>query len=244
MKITWKPMLTNAVSTNIEEFVITNSNDEKLLGIKTDNKLLFENHASSLCKKTSQKLHALARIVNNMDLSKRKCLIKAFVTSQFNYCPLIWMFHSRELNKRINSIHERALRLVYQDNSLSFAELLQKDNSVTIHQRNLQVHATEIFKLKNRLAPEIMKEIFEIQNPAYNFRSEATYFNRENVRWCAVSADFLGDSSKGISSPKGISSLGNWVKFIFFCAVVATIFCICYYVCYLFIYYYCYYYYY
>ena len=127
-------MLTNAVSTNIEEFVITNSNDEKLLGIKTDNKLLFENHASSLCKKTSQKLHALARIVNNMDLSKRKCLIKAFVTSQFNYCPLIWMFHSRELNKRINSIHERALRLVYQDNSLSFAELLEKDNSVTIHQ--------------------------------------------------------------------------------------------------------------
>ena len=127
-------MLTNAVSTNIEEFVITNSNDEKLLGIKTDNKLLFENHASSLCKKTSQKLHALARIVNNMDLSKRKCLIKAFVTSQFNYCPLIWMFYSRELNKRTNSIRERALRLVYQDNSLSFAELLEKDNSVTIHQ--------------------------------------------------------------------------------------------------------------
>ena len=84
-----------------------------------------------------------------------------------------------------------------------------------IHQRNLQVHATEVFKLKNRLAPEIMKKVFEIQNPAYNFRSEATYFNRENVRWCAVSADFLGDSSKGISSPKGISSLGNWVKFFF-----------------------------
>ena len=127
-------MLTNAVSTNIEEFVINNSNDENLLGIKIDNKLWFENHASSLCKKASQKLHALARIANNMDLSKRKCLIKAFVTSQFNYCPLIWMFYSRELNKRTNSIRERALRLVYQDNSLSFAELLEKDNSVTIHQ--------------------------------------------------------------------------------------------------------------
>ena len=111
-------MLTNAVSTNIEEFVISNSNDEKLLGIKIDNKLSFESHASFVCKKASQKLHALARIVNNMDLGKRKCLIKAFVTSQFNYCPLIWMFHNRELNKRINSIHERALRLVYQDNSL------------------------------------------------------------------------------------------------------------------------------
>ena len=72
--------------------------------------------------------------------------------------------------------------MIYQDNSLSFAKLLEKDNFVTIHQRNLQVLAKEIFKLKNGLAPEIMKEVFEIQNPAYNFRSEATHFKRENVK--------------------------------------------------------------
>ena len=117
-----------------------------------------------------------------MDLSKRKSLIKAFITSQFNYCPSIWMFHSRELNNPINRIHERALRLVYQDNSLSFAKLLEKDSSVTINQRNLQVLATEIFKLKNGLVPEIMKVVFEIQNPAYNFRSEATHFKTENIK--------------------------------------------------------------
>ena len=127
----------SAVSANIQELVINNSNEEKLLGIKIDTKLSFENHVSYLCKKASQKLHALARIVNYMDLSRRKCLMKAFVTSEFNYCPLSWIFHSRELNNRINRIHERALRLVYQDNSLSFAEVLEKDNSVTIHQRNL-----------------------------------------------------------------------------------------------------------
>ena len=79
------------------------------------------------------------------------------------------MFHSRKLNNRINRIHDRALRLIYQDNSLSFAELLEKDISVTIHQRNLQVLATEIFKLKNGLSPEIMKELFEMQNPSYDF---------------------------------------------------------------------------
>ena len=92
------------------------------------------------------------------------------------------MFHSRELNNRINRIHERALRLVYQDNSLSFAELPEKDNSVAIHQRNLQVLPTRIFKLKNGLFPEIMKEVFEIQNTAYNFCAEATHFKRENVK--------------------------------------------------------------
>ena len=172
----------SAVSANIGEFVINNSNEEKLLGIKIDTKLWLENYASSLCKKTRQKLHALARTVNYMNLSKRKSLMKAFVTSQFNYCPLIWTFHSRELNNRINRIHERALRLVYLDNNLPFAELLEEDNSVTIHQRSLQVFTTEIFKLKSGLAPEIMKEVFEKQNPAYNFRSEATHFKRENVK--------------------------------------------------------------
>ena len=105
--------------------------------MKIGTKLSFENHVSYLCKKANQKLHALARIANYMDVSKRKCLMKVFVTSQFNYCLLIWIFHSRELNNRINRIHEQALKLVYQDNSLSFAEVLEKDNSVTIHQRNL-----------------------------------------------------------------------------------------------------------
>ena len=60
---------------------------------------------SSLCKKASQRLHALTRIVTYMNLSKRKALIKTFVTFQLNYCQLVWMFHSRKLNHRINSIH-------------------------------------------------------------------------------------------------------------------------------------------
>ena len=148
-------------SVNINGFQITNCTEEKLLGIKFDCKLSFKNHVSSLFKKASQKLHALTRIVNYMSLSKRKAPMKTFVISQFSYCSLVWMFHSRKLNHRINSIHERALRVTYQDYQSTFLQLLQKDNSVAIHQRNLQVLATEIFKAKNDLSPEIMKEVFE-----------------------------------------------------------------------------------
>ena len=101
------------VTAKIGEFDVKNSR-EKLLGVKIDSKLSFENHVSSLCKKASQKLHALARVVNFMDLAKRKSLMKAFITSQFNYCPLIWMFHSRQLNNQINKIQKRTLRLVYK----------------------------------------------------------------------------------------------------------------------------------
>ena len=137
------------VKAKIGELDVKDSREVKLLGVKIDGKLSFENHVSSLCKKASQKLHALARVVNFMDLAKRKSLMKAFITSQFNYCPLIWMFHSRQLNNRINKIQERALRLVYKDNKLTFDDLLKLDNSVTIHQRNLQILATEIFKVNN-----------------------------------------------------------------------------------------------
>ena len=92
------------------------------------------------------------------------------------------MFHCRKLNHRINSIHERALRVTYQDYQSTFLQLLQKDNSVTIHQRNLQVLATEIFKAKNDLSPEIMKEVFELKEPSYSLRSKGNYFVRGNVK--------------------------------------------------------------
>ena len=86
------------VTAKIGEFDVKNSREEKLLGVKIDSKLSFEIHVSSLSKKASQKLLALARVVNFMDLAKCKSLTKAFITFQFNYCPLIWVFHSRQLN--------------------------------------------------------------------------------------------------------------------------------------------------
>ena len=93
------------VTAKTGKFDVKNSRKEKILGIKIDTKLSFENHVSSLWKKANQKLHALARVVNFMDLTQRKSLMKAFITSQFNYCSLIWMFHSRPLNNRINKVH-------------------------------------------------------------------------------------------------------------------------------------------
>ena len=58
--------------------------------------------------------------------------MKAFIASKFGYCPLVWMFHSRKLYGRVNKLHERTLRIVYQDYASSFTELLEKDNSSTI----------------------------------------------------------------------------------------------------------------
>ena len=79
-----------------------------------------------------------------MDQEKLKTVMNAFILPQFSYCPVIWMFHDRNVNNEINKIHERALRIAFKDTSSNFEELLIKAASVTIHQRNLQLLATEI----------------------------------------------------------------------------------------------------
>ena len=107
-----------------------------------------------------------------MDFRKRRLLVNAFFSSQFNYCPLIWMCHNRMLNNRIKRLHERCLRIIYNDKHTSFEELLEKDKSVSIHQKNLQVLATEIFKIYWETSPEITQDIFSIRKQGhYNLRN-------------------------------------------------------------------------
>ena len=86
-----------------------------------------------------------------MDASKKRTIMKDFITSHFSYCPLVWMFHSRELNNKTNRIHERSLRLVYSDKTSTFQELLDKDKFVFVHNKYLQVLPTEFYKTVNGL---------------------------------------------------------------------------------------------
>ena len=89
------------------------------------------------------------------------------------------MFHSRRLNNKINSIHERALRITYQDDTSTFQELLNKDNSVSIHHRNLQVLATKMFKIHRDLSPEILRETLASKTSSYNLRRNGTFEKRK-----------------------------------------------------------------
>ena len=101
--------------------------------------------------------------------------MRAFATSQFQYCPLVWMFHSRKMNSKISRLHERALRIAYKDYSSSFATLLEKDRSVTIHEKNMQLLMTEMLKTINNLNPSFMNEIFIQRTPPYDLRNTNTF---------------------------------------------------------------------
>ena len=163
------------VTVRIGSANVVNSYEEKLLGVQIDSKLSFENHVSKLCQKASNKLYALARISPYMDQRKLRTLMRASITSQFQNCPLIWMFHSRQLNKKINKIQERALRIIYKDVESIYSELLEKDCAVTIHTKNLQLLMTEMYKTRNYLNPSFMQEIFCENESHYNLRNNVEF---------------------------------------------------------------------
>ena len=139
-----------------------------------DKKLNFKSHILSLSKRAGQKLHALARVPTFMDPGKLRFLTNSFINLQFSYCPLIWMFHDRNLNAKLNKIHERPLRIVLKDTHADYEALLKLDNAVSIHQRNLQYLLTEIYKTKSSLNASFMRELFQPRDLQYNLRNRNT----------------------------------------------------------------------
>ena len=112
----------------------------------------------------------------------------AFITSQFAYASVVYMFHT--FNNHINRTHESALRIEYQDQNSTFDELLAKECSIKIHERTLQKLLIEIFKVKMKLSPEIMNEVFDIVESPYPLRFKSR--NLRTVKYVTETATFVG----------------------------------------------------
>ena len=101
-----------------------------------------------------------------MDPGKLCLLVNSFINAQFSYCPLIWMFHDRCLNAKVNNIHERALKIVYKD-----------------------THAD--YKARNDLNPSFTRELFVSRGTQYNLRNKnitCHSINQDNLIWYTNSA--------------------------------------------------------
>ena len=105
------------------------------------------------------------------------------------------MCHSLENNNKINRLHERCLIIIYNDKRSSFNALLEKDGSVSIHERNIKILATEMFKVSKNLAPPQMHEIFKLKDqPQYNLRYTSLFSSPlvKSVYKGTESLSFLG----------------------------------------------------
>ena len=123
--------------------------------------------------------------------------MNSFFNAQFNYFPLIWMLHSRKNNNKIKHLHERCLRLIYSDKRSSYENFLEKDNSVSIHHKNIQALAIEMFKVKHKPCSEITCDIFmERTNNQYNLH------NRPDFITPHIQSVFHGTESISYLGPK------------------------------------------
>ena len=167
--ILWKKSR-NSVKLIINSTEIEETKKVVLLGITIDNLLTFNEHIDNLCRTANYKLHASRRIRKYLSLENAKLLCNAFIDSQFNYASLVWMFCRKKLYLKIQKIHHKALKVVYNSNK-NYNELLRDNNEFSIHQRHLRALRCEVFKSLSNLNPEFMWSYFFFKNITYNIRN-------------------------------------------------------------------------
>ena len=116
-------------------------------------------------------MHALRRIRKYLGTEKAGILGNAFIESQFNYTPLIWMFALKMAINKICKLHYRTLKVVYSEYDKSYEELLEMNKSASIHQRHLQFLAIEVYKSLMHLNPGLMWSYFSEKPLPYNLRN-------------------------------------------------------------------------
>ena len=130
--------------------------------------------------------------------------MNAFFSSQFGYCPLVWMFHNRRYNNKLNRLHEQMLRIVYKDYKSSFSELLSKDKLFNLHHKNVQNLAIEMYIVKDELCPKILLDLFKEVTHPYNLRNDLICgsYKVKTVRYGRETITYLGPKIYSIMPDK------------------------------------------
>ena len=134
--------------------VIKSVSSVELLGIQIEDKLNFNLHTGKICKSAANQLTALIRLKQFLSYNAKEVLINSYIISNFNYCPLVWMFSSTQ------SPNKRALRFLYNDFEASYEDLLSKGGKSKMNVRRLRTFCVEIYKTFNDLNPSFMNNIF------------------------------------------------------------------------------------
>ena len=127
-------------------------------------------HVKTICQKTNNKVKGFSRVVRYLEPQKANLLYNSFILTNFNYCPLIWMFCGQAMNDRVNNVHKRALRVLLNDYTSSFEELLHRIEEVTIHDKNLQKLMLEEYRCMTSGNPSFLWEFFNKKVLPYSLR--------------------------------------------------------------------------
>ena len=156
-----------------ENVSLPSSDTMKVLGIDIDNRLPFDGHVSSMCIEAGKQLNALQRLKGSLDRDSRMAIYKSFIMSNFNYCPVIWMFTSKTSLSKLENIQKRAFRFVLDDYQTGYPDLLQNANVPGIKIMVLRYLAIEVFKCVNEISPAYLNDMFTRKQCLYALRDNS-----------------------------------------------------------------------
>jgi exonuclease III len=148
------------------------SNEVTLLGVTFDIDLCFDSHVSHLCKKASRSLNVLKRFSKVLSTANKTNIFHTFITSQFNYCPIVWHFCMKRKSNMIDKIQERALRFVFNDSTSSYNDLLLRMRKDSMHTQRLKYILVFVYKCVNNLGPAYLNSLFSLKHNHYNLRND------------------------------------------------------------------------
>ena len=158
-----------------------------------DENLIFSQHISELCKKASQRVGVLARLRNLITTETKLLLYKTAIMTYLTYCHLIWHFCKASDTRKVERIQERALRIVYNSHSETYMNLLDCAKLPSLLNRRLQDIVILMYKVKYRLVPDFICDIFSTKSCKYNLRNQNFDFPRFNsVLYGKHSLRYLG----------------------------------------------------
>ena len=141
-------------SLNIDGDQSSITRDLKILVVNIDEMLNFNNHITAVCRQSSQKVGVLLRLRKLIPVSAKLQLYKSAILPHLTYCHLVWHFCRASDKRKLERIQERALRVVFNTNSLTYQELLDKAQLSSLNNRRLQDIAILMYKVKNNLTSQ------------------------------------------------------------------------------------------
>ena len=154
----------------ISKSILTPVSCVKLLGVKIDDRLSFDDHISSLCLRVSHQINGLRRITKYMTIENRISIYNAFLSANFTYCNTVWHFCSNRSLFMLEKVNKKALRVVLNDYVSTYRDLLDKVSKPTLYVARLKAIAIEAYKCYVNENPQYINSMFDSVDKPYNLR--------------------------------------------------------------------------
>ena len=145
--------------------------------------VIITRHIAKLCNKSAGQLNALNRLNRYLGFEEKKILINSFIYDNFNYCPLVWQFFSKNSLNKIENIKKGALIFLLNDYESDYKTLLKKCHKCTMEVRRLRTLALENFKTLNNLNLFAKREVSKRSKNNLEIANRKTViFGDKNIR--------------------------------------------------------------